>query len=154
AINLDIAMMIQSMGGTTLPGAYDTAIRAENCLIQAGKLAPRPPMPLYLDMGNPTTSQAPELNPIPTPRNQSNNEASTSSNTSKELQEVMKQLQNLGNELVTIKRQQAQSARPYQPQAQYQARPSYQQNRPPPPQVVNQNQKPRTTSGCQAISTV
>ncbi|KAH9321405.1 hypothetical protein KI387_016044 [Taxus chinensis] len=51
----------------------------------------------------------------------------------------MKQLQNLGNELVTIKRQQAQSARPYQPQAQYQARPPYQQNRPP-PQAANQNQ--------------
>ncbi|KAH9293755.1 hypothetical protein KI387_041040, partial [Taxus chinensis] len=45
ALNSDISMLIQSMGGTTLPAAYSIAIRAENCLIQAGKLAPRPPMP-------------------------------------------------------------------------------------------------------------
>ncbi|KAH9331943.1 hypothetical protein KI387_004051, partial [Taxus chinensis] len=98
-----------SMGGTTIPAAYSIAIRAENCLIQAGKLAPRPPMPLYPNLENPSTSQAPTIAPIPTPRNQSSNETSTSSSSaSNELQEVMKQLQNLGNELVTLKRQQAQ----------------------------------------------
>ncbi|KAH9294558.1 hypothetical protein KI387_040236, partial [Taxus chinensis] len=100
ALNSDISMLIQSMGGTTIPAAYSIAIRAENCLIQAGKLAPRPPMPLYPNLESPSTSQAPNLAPIPTPRNQSSNEASTSSSSaSNELQEVMKQLQNLGNEL-------------------------------------------------------
>ena len=62
-------------------------------------------MPLYPNLENPSTSQAPTLAPIPTPRNQSSNETSTSSSSaSNELQEVMKQLQNLRNELVTIKR--------------------------------------------------
>ncbi|KAH9290847.1 hypothetical protein KI387_034964, partial [Taxus chinensis] len=54
----------------------------------AGKLAPRPPTPLYPELGAPSTSQTPTLAPIPTPRNQSSAEASTSSSsTSKELQE-------------------------------------------------------------------
>ncbi|KAH9293400.1 hypothetical protein KI387_041395, partial [Taxus chinensis] len=35
ALNSDISMLIQSMGGTTLPAAYIIAIRAENYLIQA-----------------------------------------------------------------------------------------------------------------------
>ncbi|KAH9308584.1 hypothetical protein KI387_036495, partial [Taxus chinensis] len=115
-----------SMGGTTIPMAYSIAIRAENYLIQAGKLAPSPPMPLYPKLENPSTSQA------PTPRNQSLSEAFTSSpSASNELQEVMKQLQNLGNELVTMKRQQAQGFRPsYQPQAQPNRQP-YQPQRPP-----------------------
>ncbi|KAH9314377.1 hypothetical protein KI387_023004, partial [Taxus chinensis] len=34
-LNYDISMLIQSMGGTTIPAAYSIAIRAENCLIQA-----------------------------------------------------------------------------------------------------------------------
>lgn len=39
--------MIQSMGGNTLPQAFDIAVRAENCLIQAGMIARRPPMPIF-----------------------------------------------------------------------------------------------------------
>ncbi|KAH9311994.1 hypothetical protein KI387_027029, partial [Taxus chinensis] len=98
-----------SMGGITIPMAYSIAIRAENCLIQAGKLAPRPPMPLFPILESPNTNQAPNLAPSPIPRNQSSNESSTSSPSApNELQEVMKQLQNLGNELVTLKRQQDQ----------------------------------------------
>ncbi|KAH9331807.1 hypothetical protein KI387_003915, partial [Taxus chinensis] len=109
ALNFDISMLIQSMGGTTIPVAYSIAIRAENCLIQAGKLAPRPPMPFFPSLESPSTSQVPILAPIPTPRNQNSSEASTSSSSaSNELQEVMKQLQNLGNDLVTLKRQKAQ----------------------------------------------
>ncbi|KAH9317715.1 hypothetical protein KI387_019484, partial [Taxus chinensis] len=34
-LNSNISMLIQSMGGTTLPAAYSITIRAENCLIQA-----------------------------------------------------------------------------------------------------------------------
>ncbi|KAH9317685.1 hypothetical protein KI387_019454, partial [Taxus chinensis] len=105
----------------------------------AEKLAPRPDMPLYPELGALSTSQKPTVAPMPTPRNQSSVESSTSSSgTSKELQEVMKYLQNLGNELVTIKRQQAQIPRSYQPQTQYQARPPHQKNRPP-DQAANQN---------------
>ena len=40
------------MGGTTLPRAYDMAIRVENTLIQGGKIAPRPPMPLFPEIQN------------------------------------------------------------------------------------------------------
>lgn len=47
ALNSEISMMIQSMGGFTLPNAYDIAIRAENYLIQASRIAPRPPMPIF-----------------------------------------------------------------------------------------------------------
>ncbi|KAH9298487.1 hypothetical protein KI387_030169, partial [Taxus chinensis] len=79
ALNYDIFVMIQSMGGITLPDAYAIAIRDENFLIQASKLAPRPPMPLYPDMGNPNPNQTPTIAPIPALRNQSSNEASNSS---------------------------------------------------------------------------
>ena len=47
AFNSDISVMIQSMGGRTLPGAFDIAVRAENSLIQVRKLPPRPPMPYF-----------------------------------------------------------------------------------------------------------
>ncbi|KAH9290913.1 hypothetical protein KI387_035030, partial [Taxus chinensis] len=68
-----------SMEGITIPMAYSIAIRTENCLIQAGKLAPRPAMPLFTSLESLNTNQAPNLAPSPTPRNQSSNEASTSS---------------------------------------------------------------------------
>ena len=42
--------MIQSMEGVSLPKAYDIAITAENSLVQVGKIAPRPPMPIFLDI--------------------------------------------------------------------------------------------------------
>ena len=38
------------MGDTTLLDPYDTTIREENVLIQGGRLAPRPPMPLFPDI--------------------------------------------------------------------------------------------------------
>lgn len=49
------------MGGDNLPEAYDTTMRVENCLIQAGKLSPRPPMPLLPE----SPAQQPTLAPIP-----------------------------------------------------------------------------------------
>lgn len=48
-LNSDISIMIQSMGGVTLPTPYDISIRAEKNLIQAGKIAPRPPMSIFPD---------------------------------------------------------------------------------------------------------
>lgn len=39
AIDSDIAITLQTMGGDTLPIAYDIAIRVESVLIQGGKLA-------------------------------------------------------------------------------------------------------------------
>ena len=89
AFNSDIATTIQTMGGDTLPNAYDIAIRAENILIQGGKLAPKPPMPFFLDVPNhqpamallPTTSTSQSLAPVP--------QASTSSNGIDEIKEMM-----------------------------------------------------------------
>ena len=52
ALNHRIATTLQTMGGNTLPMAYNLSIRAENMLIQSGELAPRPPMPLFPDMPN------------------------------------------------------------------------------------------------------
>ncbi|KAH9317847.1 hypothetical protein KI387_019616, partial [Taxus chinensis] len=53
-----------SMGGNTLPDAYDISIKAENNLIQAGKLAPRPSMPIWADlapMPQPITIVEPDI---------------------------------------------------------------------------------------------
>ena len=50
AFDSDIATTLQTMGGNTLTNAYEVAIKAMNILIQGGKLAPRPPMPLYLNV--------------------------------------------------------------------------------------------------------
>lgn len=61
ALNSDIVVIIQSIGGDNRPRAYDTAIRAKNFLIQDGKLPRRPPMPLFVE--DPT--QHPTLAPIP-----------------------------------------------------------------------------------------
>lgn len=50
SFNQRIATTLQTLGGNTLPVAYEFAIKAENTLIQSGELAPRPRMPLFLDM--------------------------------------------------------------------------------------------------------
>lgn len=50
ALNSNIIVMIQSMGGVTLLADYDISIRAENNLMQDGKIAPRPPMPIFPDI--------------------------------------------------------------------------------------------------------
>lgn len=47
AFNCNISMMIQSLWGITLLGAYDLAIQAKNNFIDAGKLPPRPPMLVF-----------------------------------------------------------------------------------------------------------
>lgn len=47
SFNGQISVMIQSMSGTSLPQAFDTVVRAENCLIQVGMIARRPPMPTF-----------------------------------------------------------------------------------------------------------
>jgi hypothetical protein len=92
AFNNDIANTIQTMGGYTLPNAYDIAIRCENILIQGGKIAPRPPMPFFPDVPNhqlemahlPITSTSQSLTPVP--------QASTSSNGMDEIKEMMQSL--------------------------------------------------------------
>ena len=49
------------MGGATMLDAYETAIKAENLLIQGRRLAPRPPMPLFPNL----PSQQPIVAPSP-----------------------------------------------------------------------------------------
>lgn len=61
ALESDIAMMIQSLGGDNLPEAYDISIKVERCLIQDGKLDPRLSMPLFPEV----PAKQPTLAPIP-----------------------------------------------------------------------------------------
>ena len=89
AFNSDIDTTIQTMGGDSLPNAYDIAIKLDNILIQGGKLAPRPPMPFFPDVPNhqlamaplPTTSTSQSLVLVP--------QASTSLNGIDEIKEMM-----------------------------------------------------------------
>lgn len=62
AFNSDIATTLQTMRGDTLLDAYKIATREKNNLIQGGKLAPSPPIPLFLDM----PTHQPTMVPIPT----------------------------------------------------------------------------------------
>lgn len=104
ALNSDISIMIQSMGGTNLPIAYDLAIRAENSLIQAGKIAPRPPMPIFPEL-HPIPKAIPSLASIPpllAPPQQVSNPVV---NQSQELNKIKKALQIVSNELVSLKKQ-------------------------------------------------
>lgn len=134
ALNSDIAMSLYTMGGTTLPATYDLAIRVENTLIQASKLAPRPPMPLFPEM----PTQVPTVAPIPIastsqPLVVALVVASTSANETDKLETLMQNMmlglekkiqdqsseikkilqdqssvvKQMGNELVTLKRKQA-----------------------------------------------
>ena len=92
AFNSDIATTIQTMGGDTLPNAYEIAIKSYNNLIQGGKLAPRPPMPFFPNVPNhqptisplPMTSTSQALTPVP--------QASTSSNGLDEIKEMIQGL--------------------------------------------------------------
>lgn len=64
ALNSDIVVMIQSMGGVTLPTMFDIAIRAENNLIQADKISPRPPMSIFPDIQPSMSIQIPPISPL------------------------------------------------------------------------------------------
>lgn len=66
AINSEIAVMTLSMGGVSLPDAYEVAIREKNYLIQAGKIAPRPPMPIFPEIQPSMPLQIPPFTPFPT----------------------------------------------------------------------------------------
>ena len=107
SLNSDISIMIQSMGGYSLPQGYDIEIRAKNSLIQVGKISPRPPMPIYLDIQPSTPLVVPPLNSILATPCQ---EVATIGPSSKlqELRDGQKMMeslvQNLTNELVNIKK--------------------------------------------------
>jgi len=111
SLNPDIAIMIQSMGGTVLLDAYDIAIKAENCLIQAGKIAPRPPMPLFLE--------APVIQPVVAPIPTTTSIGPLITPTVEKEDERDALIRKLSNELVLARRQptqqNAQSRRLYQP---------------------------------------
>jgi hypothetical protein len=63
-INSDVDVMIQSMGGVTLPTTYDLAIKAENNLIQVGNISPRPPMTIFLDIHPSMPIHIPQITPL------------------------------------------------------------------------------------------
>ena len=107
SLNSDISVMIQSMGGVSLPRAYDISIRAENSLIQVGKIAPRPPMPIFADIQLNMPLAIPPFNPLPIVPSQEIDVAGPS----QELQEIKKNsqlkiqnmMQTFSNELVNLK---------------------------------------------------
>lgn len=128
--------MIQSMGGNTLPTTFDVVVRAENSLIQAGKIAPRPPMPIFADLQPIIPIVPPVIVVVPSFPTYNSQVAAQEHVVPSHLQEIIsikeqnanlqKTLQNFSNELVNIKKTQTQP--PYQIpfQAPYQA--SYQPN--------------------------
>ena len=125
--------MIQSLGGNTLPNAYQIAIRAKNNLIQAGQIAPRPAMPIFLvaprlPLAEPLQvaplAVIPAVPALPAPGTSQNALQIDASAQSNELQEIKGFLQNFGNEIVNIKKQQSQNYRPYQQPTQ----PGFQKN--------------------------
>ena len=99
--------MIQSMGGVSLPQAYAITIRAENSLIQVGKIAPRPPMPIFLDIQPNMPLAIPPFNPLPIVPSQ----AIAVAGPLQELQEIKNSqlkienmMQTFRNELVNLKK--------------------------------------------------
>lgn len=54
ALNSDISVMIQSLGGNTLPQAFDIVVQSENNMIDVGKLAPRPIMLVFPEISHQT----------------------------------------------------------------------------------------------------
>lgn len=149
ALNSDISVMVQSMGGISLPQAYAIAIRAENSLIQAGKIAPRPALPIFptiqplIAMQIPPLTVIPAVPALPAPSSQSVRQENNFPAQSNDLQEIKGLLQTFGSEIVNLKRQQNQNYRPntapylapFQPN-----RPQYQQN--PQGQRPFMNQRP------------
>jgi hypothetical protein len=89
AFNSKVSTTIQTLGGDTLPNAYDIALKIENILIRGGKLAPRPPMPFFPDVPN----HQPAMAPLPTTSTSQSLtlvlQASTSSNGIDEIKEMM-----------------------------------------------------------------
>ena len=92
AFNSDIATIIQTMGGDTLPNAYEIGIKVENILIQGGKSAPRPPIPFFPNFLNHQPSMAP-IHITSTSQSLSLVlQASTSSNGIDEVKEMMQSM--------------------------------------------------------------
>ena len=105
------------MGGNSLPQSYEIAVRAENCLIQVGKIAPRLPLPIFPDIQSNMPLVIPPFATLPTvPTLQiAATSDSTATGPSQELQEIKNSqqkmeniLQTIGNELVSLKKQQYQ----------------------------------------------
>ena len=85
---------MQSMRGNTLPVAFDTAIIAENNLIQAGKIAPRPSMPIFLELQPvpevvPTLTSISPIQVLPAFDTSLSNLATNQSQELKEIKELM-----------------------------------------------------------------
>lgn len=121
ALNSNILVTIQSMGANTLPNAFDVAIRAENCLIHAGKIASRPPMPIFLEIQPIAPLLEPPLVIVP-PLPMLNYQVAAQANTimlpNQEFQEFKNEMktmfQGFGNKMTNIEKQVYQNTKPYQ----------------------------------------
>lgn len=110
AFNSDISVMIQSLGGSIVPNSYELAVQAKNNLIDVGKLPPRPPIFIFLEL----TRQALEPPYLSTSAPQSmytypnaqQASTSTSSTLVAEVSDMKNLLRPFSNEIINLKRQQ------------------------------------------------
>lgn len=97
------------MGGFTFPNAYEISIRAKNYLIQVGKIAPRPPMPIFPNIWSPINLPPIASIPIvPTIGYQVANQENVIPEKNREFKDIKSMLQSLGkdfnNEFVSLEK--------------------------------------------------
>lgn len=94
-----------------MPNAYETTIKAENILIQAGKISLRSPMPIFSDIQPNMPLQIPSFAPLPVvPTLQAIAQIVATKEvvvlgSSQELQDIKILLQTFCNKLVNLEKQ-------------------------------------------------
>lgn len=111
--------MVQSLGGDTLPDAYDLVVRGENSLIDVRKLPPRLPVPMFVEISSKIQEEV-APNTYATPLSlmfvYPNTKVSTSGSSSlvAEMNNIKNLLRIVSNEFVSIKCQQVTPPNPPQ----------------------------------------
>lgn len=132
SFNSNILVMIQSLGGNTLPQAFELAVQAKNNMIDVGKLALRPLMSVFPDLSNraskevvPSTSAPQSMYMYPRPQQV---HSPPQSSLALEVSHMKNSLRTFSNEIVNMKRSQIPPARPPFQQNFQGTSPTYQQN--------------------------
>lgn len=114
AFNSDISVMIQSLRGNTLLQAFNLAVQAENNLIDVGKLAPYPTMPVFPEMSTqvmeevtPSTSTPQSMYSFPTPQTTIHSASLVA-----KVNDMKNLLRSFSNEIVNLKRAQVSPTKP------------------------------------------
>lgn len=135
--NSNILVMIQSLGGNTLPQAFDLAISTENNLIDEGKLSPQPLMHVFPNLSNqPNGLNIPEMAIASSSSPQSmysylgpqQENLPPPSSLAAEVSDMKNLLRSFFNEIVNLKRSQIPQTRPPFRQNYQSNRLIYQQN--------------------------